>query len=114
MHWGRQFGLNFLVAGVIVGGISTLVQNRQTKAGGFVYGVVPFTFLYLYFYTWSVAGADQVPLFAWNAALGGVFWLLFVSLAGYLTYYAEYSNLGGLGLATLLTGLLLASYSHIR
>jgi hypothetical protein len=107
-HWGSQLLLNFVVAGAVVGSLATLVQQHKSGLAGFLYGVVPFTFLYLYVHTW-LTGHD-VPVFAWNAAVGGVFWLLFVMLVGYLAFHGRWSNGAALLGGSLLTGMLLASY----
>ena len=107
-HWGAQLLLNVAVSGAVVGTLATLVQQQKSGLAGFLYGVIPFTFLYLYAHTW-ITGHD-VPAFAWNAAVGGVFWLLFVMLVGYFGFHAQWSNGAALLGAALLTGMLLASY----
>ena len=103
MHWAAQFGINAAVAGVVVGGAATLLLRHKSDIAGFLYGVAPVSFLYLYIYTW-VVDAAQVPVFAWHAALGGVFWLFFVTVVGYVGYFGRASNAGSLA-----TGLLLAA-----
>lgn len=118
--WNKTFGLqfvaNFIISGFIVGFVATLIQNlNASKLAGFVYGIVPFSFLYLYAFTWITKGADHVPLFAWYSAVGGAFWLCFVSVTGFASlvtahrpeippWGANVISLGlGLGVTSLVT-----------
>lgn len=100
--WG-QLVLNMLLAGLVVGGVGTLIQYQRASLGGYIYGALPVAFLYLYALAWHQGTA---PEFAWHAALGGTFWLLFVYLVGYLGMLGL-GNLPALTLGLVLTGGLL-------
>jgi hypothetical protein len=100
--WMR-LGVNMLLAGVVVGGVGTLIQSQKAAVGGYLYGALPLAFLYLYALAWHQGTA---PEFAWHTALGGTFWLLFVYLVGFLGMLGL-ANLPALALALALTGGLL-------
>lgn len=123
--FARQFAANFVISGIVVGLVATLIQNLDaTKVAGFVYGIVPFSFLYLYAFTWITKGAAHVPPFAWYAAVGGAFWLCFVGVTGFASvvlariperlpaWGANVASLGmGLGVTALATWAYLAHVS---
>ena len=111
MHWGAQLALNVAMAGAVVGGIATLLQYHKSELAGFLYGIMPVSFLYLYIYTW-VTDRTQPPVFAWNAALGGVFWLFFVTVVGYAGLFGGLPHGAALALGLALAGAL--AYLHRR
>ena len=94
---------------MVVGGAATLLLQHKSDIAGFLYGVAPVSFPYLYIYTWAV-DAGQVPVFAWHAALGGIFWLFFVTVVGYLGHFGGASNAAALAAGLLLTAALV--YLH--
>ena len=99
----KQLGVNVLLAGLVVGGVGTLIQYQRAAIGGYIYGALPLAFLYLYAIAWHQGNA---PVFAWHTALGGTFWLLFVYMIGYFSMLGL-ANLPALALALALTGGLL-------
>ena len=105
--FGLSFAANFVIAGLIVGFVATLIQSLDASGvAGFVYGIVPFSFLYLYAFTWITKGASRVPPFAWNAAVGGAFWLFFVGLTGFISFIgAQRMSAALLNVVSLLIGI---------
>lgn len=75
-----KFGKHFIIIGFIGGVIATAIEcnERYTGIAGFVYGIIPVTFIYLYAVAVKYHGIDNADDLSKTTFIGGFLWLLYV------------------------------------
>jgi len=78
-----KFGKHFLIIGIIGGTIATAVECNEKYSGiaGFVYGIIPVTYIYLYAVATKYHGIDNADDMGKTTIIGGLLWLLYIGLA---------------------------------
>jgi hypothetical protein len=72
---------HLVILGVIGGGFATALECRKGSSGGtgFVYGLFPGTFVYLFIVALIYGGNEGASGFGRTAIIGGILWVLFVA-----------------------------------
>ena len=82
-HILPKFGKHFLIIGIIGGTIATAVECNEKFSGiaGFVYGIIPVTYIYLYVVATKYHGIENADDMGKATIIGGILWLLYIALS---------------------------------
>jgi len=74
------FGKHFVIIGLIGGLIATTIECKEKYSGiaGFVYGIIPITFIYLYAVSMKYHGVETCDEMTKTTIIGGFLWLLYI------------------------------------
>ena len=77
-----KFGKHFLIIGIIGGTIATAVECNERYSGiaGFVYGIIPVTFIYLYAVAIKYHSIENADDMSKTTLMGGILWLIYIGL----------------------------------
>ena len=69
-----------LVAGIIIGLFMALIESKYVNLAGFIYGAIPYTFIYITFILWLKKEHESIKSLTYFSFIGGFYFILAMAI----------------------------------
>lgn len=76
-----------LIAGLIVGFFMALIESKYVNLAGFIYGAIPYTFIYITFILWLKKKDEQIKSLTYFSLIGGFYFVIAMAIFYFMFNY---------------------------